>query len=141
MQADAADETAVANICKQALQDEGRLDVFFANVRACHINSVQDMPDPIPTGRDCYLSASLRCIRRAVHELHARERVVVSVLTCCPCQCYAVPDYPTRCFLAVKYGSEAMQKTNSSRGKEHSGGSIILTASGKKIFRVSRSVT
>ena len=32
VQADAADETAVKNICEQALKDEGRLDVFFANV-------------------------------------------------------------------------------------------------------------
>lgn len=31
-QADAADEDAVARLCKQALHDEGRLDVFFANV-------------------------------------------------------------------------------------------------------------
>ncbi|KAF9049845.1 3-oxoacyl-reductase [Panaeolus papilionaceus] len=33
------------------------------------------------------------------------------------------------CFLAVKHGSAAMLKTNPSRGKEASGGSIIMTAS------------
>ncbi|KAH6913904.1 3-oxoacyl-reductase [Coprinopsis sp. MPI-PUGE-AT-0042] len=33
------------------------------------------------------------------------------------------------CFLAVKYASVAMLKANPSRGKERSGGSIILTAS------------
>lgn len=33
LQADAADEKAIAGICKQALDEEGRLDVFFANVR------------------------------------------------------------------------------------------------------------
>lgn len=32
IQADAANETAIAAVCEQALQDEGRLDVFFANV-------------------------------------------------------------------------------------------------------------
>lgn len=32
LQADAADETAIASVCEQALRDEGRLDVFFANV-------------------------------------------------------------------------------------------------------------
>ncbi|TEB38355.1 3-oxoacyl-reductase [Coprinellus micaceus] len=32
-------------------------------------------------------------------------------------------------FLAVKYGSSAMQKTNPSKGKDRTGGSIILTAS------------
>lgn len=33
------------------------------------------------------------------------------------------------CFHAVKFASAAMQKTNPSRGKEHGGGSIIMTAS------------
>lgn len=32
IQADAADEKAIAGVCKQALAEEGRLDVFFANV-------------------------------------------------------------------------------------------------------------
>jgi NAD(P)-dependent dehydrogenase (short-subunit alcohol dehydrogenase family) len=33
MQADAADEEAIAGVCDRALKEEGRLDVFFANVR------------------------------------------------------------------------------------------------------------
>jgi hypothetical protein len=41
-----------------------------------------------------------------------------------------------RCFLAVKYGSDAMMKTNSSRGKNVSGGSIILTASGTLVHPI-----
>ena len=32
LQSDAADEEAIAGVCKQALDEEGRLDVFFANV-------------------------------------------------------------------------------------------------------------
>ena len=32
MKADAADEAAISGVCKQALDEEGRLDVFFANV-------------------------------------------------------------------------------------------------------------
>jgi len=32
VQADAADEAVIKNICEQALKDEGRLDIFFANV-------------------------------------------------------------------------------------------------------------
>ena len=39
-----------------------------------------------------------------------------------------------RCFLAVKYGSAAMMKVNPSKGKNLSGGSIILTASGVFYF-------
>jgi len=41
-QADAADETAISGVCDQALREEGRLDVFFANVRkirACPVLS------------------------------------------------------------------------------------------------------
>jgi NAD(P)-dependent dehydrogenase (short-subunit alcohol dehydrogenase family) len=34
-----------------------------------------------------------------------------------------------RCFIAVKHASAAMKKPNVSSGKQHSGGSIILTAS------------
>ena len=32
VQADAADEKAISGLCEQALREEGRLDVFFANV-------------------------------------------------------------------------------------------------------------
>jgi NAD(P)-dependent dehydrogenase (short-subunit alcohol dehydrogenase family) len=32
VQADAADEVAIEAVCKRALDEEGRLDVFFANV-------------------------------------------------------------------------------------------------------------
>lgn len=34
LQADAADEAAISGVCSRALHEEGRLDVFFANVRA-----------------------------------------------------------------------------------------------------------
>ncbi|KAI8994046.1 NAD-P-binding protein [Trametes punicea] len=91
IQADAADESAVSNMCKQALQEEGRLDVFFANAG---ISSEQ--------------------LLSAISAEQFMKLMRVNALSC---------------FLAVKYGSEAMKKTNPSRGKEHSGGSIILTAS------------
>lgn len=32
LQADATDEIAISSVCEQALEDEGRLDIFFANV-------------------------------------------------------------------------------------------------------------
>ena len=38
-----------------------------------------------------------------------------------------------RCFLAIKHASAAMLQTNSSKGKELGGGSIILTASSEVI--------
>ncbi|KAH9895235.1 NAD-P-binding protein [Cubamyces lactineus] len=91
VQADAADETAVSNLCKQALQDEGRLDVFFANAG---VSSAQPLSQ--------------------VSSEQFMNLMRINTLSC---------------FLAVKHASEAMKKTNPSRGKEHSGGSIILTAS------------
>ena len=33
IQADAADDKAISGVCQQALSEEGRLDIFFANVR------------------------------------------------------------------------------------------------------------
>ncbi|KAI0633466.1 NAD-P-binding protein [Trametes polyzona] len=91
IQADAADETAIANICKQTLQDEGRLDVFFANAG---ISTTQPIS---ATSAEQFMNV-----------------MRVNALSC---------------FVAVKHASAAMAKTNPSRGKEHGGGSIILTAS------------
>jgi hypothetical protein len=42
----------------------------------------------------------------------------------------STPKTSFRCFLAVKHASSAMLRTNPSKGKDTSGGSIILTASG-----------
>lgn len=36
VEADAADEAAISGVCSRALKEEGRLDVFFANVRSLH---------------------------------------------------------------------------------------------------------
>ncbi|KAG1883706.1 hypothetical protein F4604DRAFT_1878932 [Suillus subluteus] len=92
IQANAANETAIAAVCEQALQDESRLDVFFANAGFA---SNKALPDLTTEG--------------------FMESMRVNALLC---------------FLAIKYSSDAMMKTNLSRGKDISGGSIILTASG-----------
>ncbi len=34
LEADASDDAAISGLCKKALEEEGRLDVFFANVRS-----------------------------------------------------------------------------------------------------------
>ncbi|KAI0718982.1 NAD(P)-binding protein [Cerioporus squamosus] len=90
-QADAADEEAIAGLCKQALQEEGRLDVFFANAGIATATPLWDITPK-----------------------QFMEVMRVNALSC---------------FLAVKHASAAMKKANPSRGKEFSGGSIILTAS------------
>ncbi|OCH86522.1 NAD-P-binding protein [Obba rivulosa] len=91
IEADAADEEAISGVCKQALQEEGRLDVFFAN-------------------------AGLGT-NRHLHDISAEQYMHVMRVNA------------LSCFLAVKYASQAMMKANPSRGKQFSGGSIILTAS------------
>ncbi|TFY70997.1 hypothetical protein EVG20_g2010 [Dentipellis fragilis] len=91
LQADAADEAAISGICEQALKEEGRLDVFFANAGIATINRIEDTSAKV-----------------------FNEVMRVNALSC---------------FLAIKHASAAMKKTNASRGKEVSGGSIILTAS------------
>lgn len=42
-QADAADETAISSVCEQALKDEGRLDVFFANAGTASTTLLHDI--------------------------------------------------------------------------------------------------
>jgi len=91
LQADAANEAAISAICKQALNEEGRLDVFFANAGVATIKLLADI-----SGEEFM------------------ETMRINTLSC---------------FLAVKHASAAMMQTNPSRGKEESGGSIILTAS------------
>jgi len=91
IQADAADEAAISGVCKQALQEEGRLDVFFANAGVASKDALADTT----------VEAFMNTMR-------------INALSC---------------FLAVKHASAAMLKTNPSRGKDASSGSIILTAS------------
>ncbi|PCH43805.1 NAD(P)-binding protein [Wolfiporia cocos MD-104 SS10] len=91
MKADATDEAAISGVCKQALDEEGRLDVFFANAGVATIQPLQTL------NADSFM-----------------RTMKINTLSC---------------FLAVKHASAAMTKLNASRGKEYSGGSIILTAS------------
>ncbi|KAI0958846.1 hypothetical protein AcV7_004547 [Taiwanofungus camphoratus] len=91
LQADAADEAAISSVCQQALREEGRLDVFFANAGVGAKQTIQSL------SADTFMNT-----------------IRVNTLSG---------------FLAIKHASEAMTKTNPSCGKEHSGGSIILTAS------------
>ncbi|KAI0093179.1 NAD-P-binding protein [Irpex rosettiformis] len=91
VQGDAADEEVISGLCKQALREEGKLDVFFANAGVATANFLDDV--------------SAEQFSRIMK---------VNALSC---------------FLAVKYASQAMLKTNPSRGKGYTGGSIILTAS------------
>jgi len=91
IQADAADDAAISGVCKQALRDESKLDVFFANAG-------------IPSN-DTLENATAETFMKVMR---------VNALSV---------------FLAIQHASTAMKVTNPSRGKEFSGGSIIVTAS------------
>ncbi|KAG6903011.1 hypothetical protein C0995_007444 [Termitomyces sp. Mi166 len=88
IQADAANEAVISGVCNQALREEGRLDVFFANAGIASRNALHD------TTAETFMN-SMR----------------VNALSC---------------FHAVKFASTAMQKANSARGKERSGGTAGL---------------
>ncbi|KAF9066158.1 hypothetical protein BDP27DRAFT_1331051 [Rhodocollybia butyracea] len=88
---DAASEKDIVAVCEQAFQEEGRLDVFFANAGWA--------------SRDVLSNTDARTFM---------ESMRINALSC---------------FLALKYASPWIMKTNASRGKTLGGGSIILTAS------------
>lgn len=91
IEADATDETAISGVCKQALREEGQLDVFFANAGIPSADTIEN------TTSETFMNV-----------------MRVNTLSV---------------FLAIKHASAAMKVANPSRGKELSGGSIILTAS------------
>jgi NAD(P)-dependent dehydrogenase (short-subunit alcohol dehydrogenase family) len=91
IQGDAADDIAISGVCQQALSEQGRLDIFFANAGIGAVGSMEQ------TSAQTFTNT-----------------MRVNTLSC---------------FLAVKHASAAMKKTNEARGKPHSGGSIVLTAS------------
>lgn len=131
VEADAADETAISGVCKQALQEEGRLDVFFANVRSLHflvfLNLLLDLLQAGIASYDRLESTTTETFMN-VMRVNALSCVYISMY---PLQ---MATYILRwgsVFLAIKYASAAMKTTNPSKGKEFGGGSIILTASGE----------
>lgn len=91
IQADAADEKVISGVCAQALKEEGRLDVFFANAGVGTKDHIDD------TSAETFTNL-----------------MRINTLSC---------------FLAIKYASFAMREANPARGKNTSGGSIIMTAS------------
>lgn len=130
IQADASDDKAISDVCQQALREQGRLDIFFANVSA-HSTFPRHVKGFLYSGWSCTHAHTGRDIRRDVHRCYANKRSVVSARLHDPC---AVSLTSISCFLAVKHASAAMKQTNVARGKSFSGGSIILTASSVFFF-------
>ncbi|KAF8482870.1 sex determination protein tasselseed-2 [Russula ochroleuca] len=108
IQADAADDKAISDVCHQALREQGRLDIFFANVRARYSTLSFHVTASAQAG-----VAFSRTLEEISGEMFT-NMMRINALSC---------------FLAVKHASAAMKQTNEARGKPLSGGSIILTAS------------
>ena len=85
------------------------------------------------TGGYFHKQAFGRSVRGELYEHMQGECIIVSKAH--EVNQNAFPKLDSRCFLAIKYGSEAMMKANASRGKDYGGGSIILTASGEISFQ------
>lgn len=62
IQADAADDEAISSVCQQALSEEGRLDVFFANAGIATNRTLEETPGEVFTNTmrinalSCYLA-------------------------------------------------------------------------------------
>jgi len=62
IQADAADDKAISGVCQQALSEEGRLDIFFANAGIATIRALEQVPGEVFTNTmrvnalSCYLA-------------------------------------------------------------------------------------
>lgn len=133
MQADAADESAISGVCTQALREEGRLDVFFANV--CPALPVLHPPT---LNLVCKAGvASKQALADTSSENFMNSMRINALSYVKEPRCHPLIEHlASRCFLAVKFASAAMQKTNPSRGKDYTGGSIIMTASGTYPSRI-----
>ncbi len=75
LQADASDEAAISGICNQALEEEGRLDVFFANVAFQLLVSCYE--SHIHVGRHRIYEISLPNNRRGLHEYRQNQLTLV----------------------------------------------------------------
>lgn len=62
IQADAADDKAISGVCQQALSEEGRLDIFFANAGIATVRTLEETPGEVFTNTmrvnalSCYLA-------------------------------------------------------------------------------------
>lgn len=79
IEADASDDKAISDVCQQALREQGRLDIFFANVSAGHSTLSRHVNVFLYSGWSRVLAHTGRDIRRDVHQRYANKCIVVSV--------------------------------------------------------------
>jgi hypothetical protein len=88
LEADAADETAIAGVCNRALKEEGRLDVFFANVCSHRtLLLMRSLYAIMFAGWRCHEAAIRNHHCRRIYELYESQRLVVRSI-CLGCAIY-----------------------------------------------------
>ena len=78
IQADASDDKAISDVCQQALREQGRLDIFFANVSARRSTFPRHVKGFLYSGWSRIPPLTGRDIRRDVHQPYANKCSVVS---------------------------------------------------------------
>lgn len=116
---DAASDEDVRGIINEAMKSFGRLDVFFANAGVASGDHIKNET------ADSFMRMMKINTLRYVQETWSSHNVFNSRSTIFNFRIWLFRSV----FLAIKHGAEAMQITGKG-GKEHSGGSIIATASG-----------
>ncbi|GFZ48747.1 hypothetical protein JCM24511_06496 [Saitozyma sp. JCM 24511] len=136
-------DLAVSALVDQAIQEEGHLDVFFANA-----GIIQRPPKRVGGGGD-EIAEELRATGRNMGGIEDTEFMEVlrvntlrwveagsnisyafkSPIHARPWRAETLGIFGLSVFLGIKYASAAMAKTTSNKTKSVPGGSIILTAS------------
>jgi NAD(P)-dependent dehydrogenase (short-subunit alcohol dehydrogenase family) len=78
IQADASDDKAISDVCQQTLREQGRLDIFFANVSARRSALSRHVEGTLYSGGSRILAYTGRDIRRDVYQRYANKCSVVS---------------------------------------------------------------
>jgi NAD(P)-dependent dehydrogenase (short-subunit alcohol dehydrogenase family) len=78
IQADASDDKAISDVCQQALREQGRLDIFFANVSARRSTFPRHAKGFLHPGWSRSPTHARKDIRRDVHRHHANKCSFVS---------------------------------------------------------------
>jgi NAD(P)-dependent dehydrogenase (short-subunit alcohol dehydrogenase family) len=78
IQADASDDKAISDVCQQALREQGRLDIFFANVSARRSTFPRHAKGFLHPGWSRSPAHARKDIRRDVHRHYANKCSFVS---------------------------------------------------------------
>ena len=131
VQADATDEDAIRALCERAVDENGRIDVYFANVRRPKLSSSLLVCSYLDQAGGTFngFRTSFKALSGEAFMKTVRLNTL-SYVSQVHLPFVSANQISSSCFLAAKYASEAMSKISPANGKFAAGGSIIFTASG-----------